>query len=673
MLSSVQAKISTAIRIGGVDPAIIRELSGIYKPFVKAFKELISNAFDADADRVQIRLAKDFGSLEIEDDGGGLTPFEFRNDFTRVGGSHTRLREGLTTKGRPKIGSKGIGFLAVARYCSSMTITSSTTRTHQGKVSFKLTGKEFDLLKQFEVPIERELIDSRLKIQSVEVFVNGKRRKVSRKNYSQRTGQLLFRVPPSKSPSAEIEVKYELNCRDLEFEATIDFDYLLSLENKKDLEEIQNFCNIDVHEIERGDERIRRQYTHIKLCGLKPFVVRELGSAQRQGYVRNIESRAGVDRFIWNLRRCIPVEYDLPPPIKQKFGTGNLEHPEIKQIAEVTFSGGMYTDLKLRRPVWGCDSDHIVIPEDDVSIAVDINDNGLIAKGYILGSTEVIYPAEYRGLAIRVRNVQIGPPNFLGTENIATGATKAALSQITGEINVIQGLDAIDALNPGRESFYEENSDYKRLKACLVGEGESIGGLLHKVVKGILTRSQITSSVLDLFSRANTRRKALTNLALAINHYSTTPEYSKGLRRVFQNGTIASQYLRDFPQYDLDIEPRVPGFQVIEGNGFANDYQIDFVKKNVIFNKDHDIWNWNIFLLGGNYDIVLKDGTKNDPLCELDTHERVIYLNWGHPMRQQMGDTSFIKSSIAWTVAYHGSQGSIDDMMNMALSLTLFD
>ena len=39
------------MRLGGIDPSILRELSGVYKPFVKAFKELISNAFDADADR----------------------------------------------------------------------------------------------------------------------------------------------------------------------------------------------------------------------------------------------------------------------------------------------------------------------------------------------------------------------------------------------------------------------------------------------------------------------------------------------------------------------------------------------------------------------------------------------------------------------------------------------
>ncbi len=663
----------TATRIGGVDPAIIRELSGIYKPFVKAFKELVSNAFDADADRVQIRLAGDFSSLEIEDDGRGLTPFEFRNDFTRVGGSYTRLREGLTPKGRPKIGSKGIGFLAVARYCSSMTVVSSTVRTHQGKVCLGLTGKELDLISQFDIPIDRELIGRQLKVQSVRVSRNGGWETVNKRSYSLQAGRLVFRTLPSRSPSAEIEVKYKLNCRDLEFRATINFDYLLSLENKKDLEEIQDFCDLDIYEINPKDECVEQQYTRITLSGLKPFVVREFSSVQRQGYVRNIESKAGVDRFIWNLRRCIPVEYDLPPPIKQKFGQGNLEHPEIKHIPEIRFTSGGYAHLKLCRPVWGHDGENAVSPDDDISVAVDINENGLVAKGYILGSTEVIYPAEYRGLAIRVRNVQIGAPNFLGAENIATGATKAALSQITGEINVIQGLDAIDALNPGRESFYEENSDYKRLRAHLVGEGESIGGILHKVIKGILIRSQVTSSVVDFFSRATTRRKTLTSLSLAINHYSTTPEYSEGLRRVFQGKIVTAQRLRDFPLHELDVETRLPGFQIGVGNGFADDYRIDFAKKAVIFNKNHDAWSWKIFLLGETYEIVLKAGTISEPLCELDTNERVLYLNWGHPIRQQMGDTSFIKSSIAWTVAYHGSQGSIDDMMNMALSLVSFD
>ena len=71
----------TGVQLGGIDPSILRELSGVYKPFVKALKELVSNAFDADADHVHITIADDFASITITDDGEGMTPFEFRNDL----------------------------------------------------------------------------------------------------------------------------------------------------------------------------------------------------------------------------------------------------------------------------------------------------------------------------------------------------------------------------------------------------------------------------------------------------------------------------------------------------------------------------------------------------------------------------------------------------------------
>ena len=44
------------MKFGGVDPSIIRELSGIYKPFTQAFKEIISNSYDAGAENVKIRI-----------------------------------------------------------------------------------------------------------------------------------------------------------------------------------------------------------------------------------------------------------------------------------------------------------------------------------------------------------------------------------------------------------------------------------------------------------------------------------------------------------------------------------------------------------------------------------------------------------------------------------------
>jgi len=105
----------SGMRLGGIDPSILRELSGVYKPFVKALKELVSNAYDADADTVRVAFANDFSSVTVTDDGQGMTPFEFRNDFTRIGGGSRRWAGERTRKGRLRIGSKGIGFLALAR------------------------------------------------------------------------------------------------------------------------------------------------------------------------------------------------------------------------------------------------------------------------------------------------------------------------------------------------------------------------------------------------------------------------------------------------------------------------------------------------------------------------------------------------------------------------------
>src|SRR5260370_34095578 len=116
------------MRLGGIDPSILRELSGVYKPFVKAFKELVSNAFDADADVVRVCFADDFSSVTVTDDGQGMTPFEFRNDFARIGGGSRRWAGDKTRKGRLRIGSKGIGFLALARYCDQLCVESGAAR-----------------------------------------------------------------------------------------------------------------------------------------------------------------------------------------------------------------------------------------------------------------------------------------------------------------------------------------------------------------------------------------------------------------------------------------------------------------------------------------------------------------------------------------------------------------
>ena len=135
--------------VGGVDPSILRELSGVYKPFIKAFKELVSNAYDADAADVSIEFADDFTSATIADDGNGMSPFEFRSDFTRIGGSSRKWSKGRTPKKkRSRIGNKGIGFLALARYCDRMVVTSSSPRQFKQTHSVEKTSPYIDIVER---------------------------------------------------------------------------------------------------------------------------------------------------------------------------------------------------------------------------------------------------------------------------------------------------------------------------------------------------------------------------------------------------------------------------------------------------------------------------------------------------------------------------------------------
>src|SRR5215467_14251572 len=157
------------MRLSGVDPSIIRELSGIYKPFVKAFKELISNAYDADSAAITVDVARDFSFIEIRDNGLGLTPIEFHRDFARLGGSTAWRNEGRSPGGRARIGYKGIGFLAVARYCNRMEIESVARRSYEDRIIVRGRRRSVDVTESLEPLIPTKISRPRLRVVSVSV------------------------------------------------------------------------------------------------------------------------------------------------------------------------------------------------------------------------------------------------------------------------------------------------------------------------------------------------------------------------------------------------------------------------------------------------------------------------------------------------------------------------
>lgn len=99
--------------------------SGIYKSPAACLKELINNAYDADALNVHVSVKPDADRIIIQDDGTGFSRDEFVAHFSRIAESRKRDTSDTTTIGRPKIGRIGIGFIAANELCEELEIYST--------------------------------------------------------------------------------------------------------------------------------------------------------------------------------------------------------------------------------------------------------------------------------------------------------------------------------------------------------------------------------------------------------------------------------------------------------------------------------------------------------------------------------------------------------------------
>jgi hypothetical protein len=117
-----------ATRLRTDDRVIARVTDGIYRQPASALRELISNAYDADATRVVIKTdAPRFRRILVEDDGRGMTPVALANLLCHIGGSAKRSERGAnlgisdtvdpskSPGGRPLIGKIGIGLFSVSQ------------------------------------------------------------------------------------------------------------------------------------------------------------------------------------------------------------------------------------------------------------------------------------------------------------------------------------------------------------------------------------------------------------------------------------------------------------------------------------------------------------------------------------------------------------------------------
>lgn len=121
---------------------LARITDGIYRQPSSALRELIANAYDADAKVVSITTdAPRFTAIKVSDDGIGMDPDTFANLVEHIGGSAKRTKRGaklgITDKkdptrsegGRRLIGKIGIGLFSVAQLTRQFVIITKTAGT----------------------------------------------------------------------------------------------------------------------------------------------------------------------------------------------------------------------------------------------------------------------------------------------------------------------------------------------------------------------------------------------------------------------------------------------------------------------------------------------------------------------------------------------------------------
>ncbi len=129
----IQARLKTDERV------LVRITEGIYRQPSSALRELISNAYDADATQVTILTdAPRFSRIIVRDDGNGLTPEVLENLIEHIGASSKQSKLGTkigvtnpndssrSRRGRKLIGRMGIGLFSVAQLTRHFQIITKT-------------------------------------------------------------------------------------------------------------------------------------------------------------------------------------------------------------------------------------------------------------------------------------------------------------------------------------------------------------------------------------------------------------------------------------------------------------------------------------------------------------------------------------------------------------------
>lgn len=392
-----------------VNSKIVGHISaGIYRSAGGALKELVSNAFDADATRIVITTNRpSFDVVTCYDNGGGLTLAEFRRVMRGgIGESAKRLGIGITPLGRPIIGMLGIGMLGIAQVCHTFKVTSHHRQTG---TAFQATIRLMDYL--------REEVDD---------------------------------VDPKRASDEELEVgKFEVE--EIEYDSSQAGTYIVASDMRT--------AFVNKFRESTGDQPLPLKFSSFLKTIHRGRSIKELGDYWQMVWELAVACPIPyVD--------CGPFRWDVvggPSRFQEEF--------KRKAQALQDFQFEVVVDgLSLRKPclfpypLVRRDKEKMTGRVFLVDKTVHVHGRSLKLSGYIyMQDGQAIKPIELRGLLIRIRDVAIGAydPTFLKYPNIEG----PRFNWLSGEIYVEEGLE--HALNIDRDSFNEMHPHFVALQRTI--------------------------------------------------------------------------------------------------------------------------------------------------------------------------------------------------------------
>ena len=467
---AVSTKLATSQRI------IARVTDGIYREPWAAFRELVINAYDADATRVIVETgAPDFKQVIIRDDGNGMSPLTVAYMLKSIGGSSKRTSAGTkyktvshesaeeSPKGRRLIGKIGIGLFSVAQLTQHFQIiTKSAGERIHTSATIKLETHDEQLNDEHEyvagdVSILSEHVeDSDIETHGTSIVLYELRPEIRRILQSEDRWRLLDSMGPDGKPVRDAPV----------FHVGVLPDQIQDMKEGK-------------------KPKLPWKEDDSETDKFKKLLDAASDISDRSRVPASLDHFDEYLKLIWNLSLALPLKYTDHHPFDLK-GSSNIlffeesedkrsateieleEHETIRDklnlnarddTAGISFKV-LVDGVELRRPInllsklrrWSRISSPMLLVGrvEEAFQGKDLVRAGgqLSFEAYLYWNSKII-PKETAGVLIRVREASgtLFDRSFLKYQI----SEQNRLSQITAEIFVSNGLDS--AINIDRESL----------------------------------------------------------------------------------------------------------------------------------------------------------------------------------------------------------------------------